>query len=80
MQHVPQSAGGDFATSAIDLRRPDMSRFPQFKNARPLGITLEEGSMLYLPMGWAHFVENLTDSLMVNYWRSIKPSGIAALE
>lgn len=80
MRHVAASAGGDFATSDVDLRRPDLVRFPEFVKAKPIEFILEEGDMLYLPMGWAHFVENLSKSLMVNYWRSVKPSGIGALE
>lgn len=64
------SVGGDFAPSEVDLRFPDLNRFPLFLQAQPLTFELSAGDILYLPMGWGHFVENLTDSLMVNYWIS----------
>ena len=80
MSFVDASPGGDFATSAVDLRNSDLERFPAFANAHPITFDLHAGEMLYLPMGWSHFVENLELSLMVNYWLSVKPSGIAALD
>ena len=80
MSFVSASPGGDFATSAVDLRNPDLERFPAFASAHPITFELHAGEMLYLPMGWSHFVENLELSLMVNYWLSVKPSGIAALD
>jgi hypothetical protein len=66
----------DFATSAVDLRDPDHEAYPLFKNAKAITFEVNAGETLYLPMGWAHYVENVSLSLMVNYWLS---SGIAAL-
>ena len=80
MSSVSQSKGMDFAASAIDLRRPDLARFPEFRNAKGITFELCAGEMLYVPMGWGHYVENLELSLMVNYWLSIVPSGVAALD
>lgn len=80
MSSVSASKGGDFATSAVDLRSPDLSVYPLFTKATPITFELNEGETLYLPMGWAHYVENVEISLMVNHWLSVVPLGIAALQ
>lgn len=79
MSSVAASLGGDFATSSVDLRRPDLTLFPLFRQARAITFEVGASETLYLPMGWSHFVENVTPCLMVNHWLSIKPLGIAAL-
>lgn len=80
LRHNPASAGGDFATSDIDLRSVDHKKFPEFLKARSFTIELGPGQLLYLPAGWSHYVENLENSLMINYWLSPQPSGIYALD
>lgn len=60
----------DFATSQIDPKNPQMDRYPLYSNARSIAVDVNAGEMLYLPAGWAHHVENLSTSLMVNYWMS----------
>ena len=42
--------------------------FPSMRNTRPIYLDLHPGEVYYQPMGWAHSVENLDDSLMVNFW------------
>ncbi len=68
--------GSDFASSEVDLRDVDQDRFPLFGNAVALSADVVAGQTLFLPEGWAHHVENLEPTLMVNYWhddnRSIK--------
>ena len=41
---------------------------PSIRNTRPIYLDLHPGEVYYQPMGWAHSVENLDDSLMVNFW------------
>ncbi|WP_373652688.1 cupin-like domain-containing protein [Schlesneria sp. DSM 10557] len=62
----------DFATSSLDRNAilefgtnstPRIEGRPQF-----LEVTVEPGEILYLPAGWGHYVENLSISLMINYW------------
>lgn len=79
MTSVAASKGGDFATSAVDLRNADLDRFPLFSKAQSITFDVLPGEILYLPMGWSHYVENLEMSLMVNHWLSIAPLGVAAL-
>jgi hypothetical protein len=55
-------------SGVVDPRSPDLVRFPGFAHARHSEIVLEPGEILYLPAGWGHFVENIDDTLMVNFW------------
>lgn len=55
-------------SGVVDPRSADLVRFPRFAEARCTQIVLEPGEMLYLPAGWGHFVENIEDTLMVNFW------------
>lgn len=68
----------DFAVSAVDVRSPDLLRFPLYGNAKPVSVVVGEGEMLYLPTGWGHYVENLESTMMVNRWvnRKIQPPAV----
>lgn len=55
-------------SGVADPRFPDMEKYPRFAAARPVEVTLEAGEILYLPARWAHFVQNLDTSVMVNFW------------
>ncbi len=65
----------DYATSSIDLANVDVERFPLFREAQSVSVTVERNQILYVPEGWAHYVENLEPTLMVNYWHKNGPSG-----
>ena len=62
--------------SRIDLcksKQEIIDKFPQFKHAHCLTVTLKAGEMLYLPAGWFHEVRS--DSSLIdgyhmafNYW------------
>ena len=58
----------EFYTSPVDLGKIDLSSFPLFKNAEKHDIILEAGQVLYLPYGWGHQVENLSTTIMINFW------------
>jgi len=60
----------DFATSQVDPKNPRLDRYPLYSNAKSVVVDVKAGEMLYLPAGWAHYVENVSMSLMVNYWVS----------
>jgi hypothetical protein len=66
-QPNPRSFPG-FACSHVDVRDPDYESFPLYRLACPLEVEIGPGEALYLPAGWAHYVESLSASLMVNYW------------
>jgi hypothetical protein len=57
--------------SMVDLRNPDLERFPRFAEA--LGTAecaeLEPGDAVYIPYMWWHQVESLGEfNVLVNYW------------
>ncbi len=58
----------DFAFSEVDIRAVDEARFPEFRKARSIEVEVAAGEVLFLPEGWAHFVENLEPTIMVNFW------------
>lgn len=58
----------DFGASQVNLKNVDYVAFPDFKNATGIEFILEQGDTLYLPAGWAHYVENAEDTLMINFW------------
>ncbi len=53
----------------VDLEKPDLKRFPLYKDARPLECTIGPGETVFVPGGWAHWVVSLdpTISLSANY-------------
>ncbi|GAA5971832.1 hypothetical protein JCM11641_001532 [Rhodosporidiobolus odoratus] len=40
----------------VDPLNPDLDKYPRYKLARPMTVTLEKGDMLYLPALWYHQV------------------------
>lgn len=57
-------AGYDFQVSLENLESL-RNEFPSYE------VVVPEGSFFYLPYGWAHYVENISTSIMINYW--LKP-------
>jgi len=45
------------------------ARFPKTADARPLEVTVRTGDMLYIPLGWWHFIRALPGrNMSINYW------------
>ena len=62
---------GGAHVSMVDLRQPDLSRYPKFKDALSVAMQaeLEPGDAVYIPSYWWHNVESLDSfSVLVNYW------------
>ena len=57
-------------TSHIDLKNFNEAKFPLFKKAKLIKVTMEEGDAIYIPRGWWHYVESLSPSINVSihYW------------
>lgn len=57
--------------SAVNLRAPDLIRFPKFREAlnHALRVELLPGDVLYIPTDWWHGVEALSPiNVLVNFW------------
>jgi hypothetical protein len=66
--------------SMVDPAAPDLEKYPRFVQAwaRASQATLEPGDALYIPYCWWHAVDSLeTVSVLVNYWWSDAPQGVA---
>lgn len=62
---------GGSPISVVDLRAPDHTRFPRFRQALESGqeAVLEPGDAIYIPILWWHGVESLDPlNILVNYW------------
>jgi ribosomal protein L16 Arg81 hydroxylase len=66
----PFKAGLTTNSSRIDVRAPDLDRYPRFAGAKGLECCLKEGLVLYIPPGWWHHVEAMTASVSVSFWWS----------
>ena len=60
-----------FTISRVDPSDVDNEAFPLFHQAERIEVVCEAGDMLYLPFGWAHAVENLSPTVMINLWFSL---------
>jgi hypothetical protein len=64
-------APGGVPISMVDLRDPDMARYPRFAEALEAAqqAVLEPGDAVYIPALWWHAVESLQRfNVLVNYW------------
>ena len=62
---------GGTPISVVDLRAPDHTRFPRFRQALESAqeAVLEPGDAIYIPILWWHGVESLDPlNILVNYW------------
>ena len=65
--------------SAINLAHPNISDYPELRQASPTVCTIEEGEMLFIPAYTWHDVFSYTDqesnmNLAVNYWFQLNPT------
>jgi hypothetical protein len=62
---------GGSPISVVDLREPDYTRFPRFRQALESAqeAVLTPGDAIYIPILWWHGVESLDPlNVLVNYW------------
>jgi hypothetical protein len=50
----------------VDVDKPDLQRYPLFALARPLEFVIEPGEVLFIPVGWWHYVKALDLSISVS--------------
>lgn len=54
--------------SPVDAERPDLARFPRFRDAPLMRAVVEPGDLLYIPSLWWHQARSLTTSMSINLW------------
>ena len=53
--------------SQVDAAAVDAARFPQFRNVRMIDCEIGPGDLLFLPVGWWHYVKGLSISMTVTF-------------
>ncbi|AWL12315.1 [Histone H3]-lysine-36 demethylase [Saliniradius amylolyticus] len=62
---------GGVPTSLVDIRDPDLERYPRFQKAMAASqeAVLEPGDVIYIPTPWWHGVESMDSlNILINYW------------
>eukprot|EP00118_Oscarella_pearsei_P018058 m.182497 g.182497 ORF g.182497 m.182497 type:complete len:482 (+) comp39295_c0_seq9:3846-5291(+) len=59
--------------SPVDIKKPDLERFPAFAQVAPMQCTIHPGDVLFMPAFWWHEVQSTPDqeehrNMAVNYW------------
>lgn len=54
--------------SPLDVERPDFARFPAARGLAPLACEMVPGDVLYIPMGWWHYLRATEISISLNFW------------
>lgn len=60
--------------SPIDPANPDYSRYPLYRNVRSIDVILHPGEVIFLPVGWWHYVKALEISISVSFINFIFPN------
>ncbi|RKG96599.1 cupin-like domain-containing protein [Corallococcus sp. CA053C] len=66
--------------SHVDAGKPDLVAHPLFAEATVLEAVLEPGDMVFLPVGWWHWVKALGVSASVTFHHFLVPGGNTHLE
>jgi hypothetical protein len=53
--------------SEVDCGKPDYATYPLFREVRPISFIMSPGDVLFLPVGWWHWVRALDTAIMVSY-------------
>ena len=61
-------------SSDVDCEDPDFDRFPLFRDATVIDLTLDAGDVLFLPAGWWHHVRELDISITLSFTNFVFPN------
>jgi hypothetical protein len=53
--------------SPVNLDAVDHAKYPLFRNARVIDVTIGPGDLLFLPVGWWHYVRGLDISITMTF-------------
>ena len=52
--------------SEVNLENPDWERYPLFRYVSPAEVVVNPGEVLFVPVGWWHYVRSLDASISVS--------------
>lgn len=59
----------EFDCSPVNPKSPDLNKYPLFEGVKIFECIMEAGDTLFIPTGWFHNVDNLSDiSVSINNW------------
>jgi len=64
--------------SQVDWSKPDLEKWPKFKEMQGLEAILTQGDVLYIPSFWMHFIQNLDVNVQCNARSSQAEIGLEA--
>uniref|UniRef100_A0A8D0HI61 Jumonji domain containing 7 n=1 Tax=Sphenodon punctatus TaxID=8508 RepID=A0A8D0HI61_SPHPU len=67
-QVVEEPAAEKVPWIPLDPLNPDLERYPEYAQTKPLRCTVRAGEMLYLPSLWFHHVQQSHGCIALNYW------------
>lgn len=60
--------------SDVDCENPDFERWPYFRYATVIELTLEPGDVMFMPVGWWHHVRTIEPSAMISFTNFVFPN------
>ena len=66
--YYPALELGHINYSPVDVESPDYERFPLFKHATPMEVTLAPGEILFIPVRWWHYARAIDPTISLNFW------------
>lgn len=60
--------------SDVDWDVPDYDSYPLFKKVHRIEVTLNPGEMLFIPVGWWHYVKGVKPSLTISFSNFVFPN------
>jgi hypothetical protein len=64
---LPRMYNDRHCYSQVDLTAPDLVKFPLFKDVTVVDVTINPGDLLFLPVGWWHYVRALQVSITMTF-------------
>eukprot|EP01098_Paradermamoeba_levis_P014868 TRINITY_DN729_c0_g1_i3.p1 TRINITY_DN729_c0_g1~~TRINITY_DN729_c0_g1_i3.p1 ORF type:complete len:351 (-),score=92.73 TRINITY_DN729_c0_g1_i3:98-1150(-) len=71
---IPHNENEIIGSRISDFRKVDLEKFPKFKDARGVSVTLRAGQALYIPSYWWHSVGTRARTVGVNFWFRADPN------
>lgn len=65
--------------SSVNVKNPDLDKYPLYKHAKPRKYVLSKGETLYIPPGWWHYIEYTTSGYSLSV-RSTPKNGFDFLQ